>query len=101
MKLIPGNYRFIIVFSITLSLFLGYSVFEERGFMRLHRMKVQRDNLRERVRALEEQNARLAEEIRLLSDDPETLEGIARVELGLVKPGETVFILPENPGGSP
>ena len=64
-------------------------------------MKVQRDNLQDRVRALEEQNARLAEEIRLLSDDPQTLEAIARIELGLVKPGETVFILPETPAENP
>jgi len=101
MKLIPEKHRLVLIFSLSLSLFLGYSLFEERGFIQLHHMKVQRDNLQARVHALEEQNARLAEEIRLLSDDPETLEAIARIGLGLVKPGETVFVLPETPGESP
>ncbi len=101
MRLIPEKHRLVLIFSLSLILFLGYSVFEERGFVKLHHMKVQRDNLQDRVRALEEQNARLAEEIRLLSDDPQTLEAIARIELGLVKPGETVFILPETPAENP
>ena len=64
-------------------------------------MLSERDTLRDRVRALEELNSWLAEEIRLLGDDSETLEALARIELGLVKPGETVYILPEKPGGSP
>jgi cell division protein FtsB len=101
MGLTTGRRKLVWVFTLTLSLFIGYSAFEGRGFIQLHRMKVQRDDLRARVRLLEEQNARLAEEIRLLSDDPETLEALARIELGLVKPGETVYILPEDPGGKP
>ena len=101
MGLIPVRRKLVLIFSVTLSIFLGYSAFEERGFVQLHHMMAERDNLRARVRALEEQNTRLAEEIRLLGDDSETLEALARIELGLVKPGETVYILPEKPGGSP
>ena len=32
-------------------------------------------------------------DIQLLRKDPETIEGIARRELGLMKPGEKLFII--------
>src|SRR5262245_2981456 len=38
-------------------------------------------------------NAELAEEIRRLNEDPATIESLARQELGLIRPGEIVFIL--------
>jgi len=39
------------------------------------------------------ENAALGEEIRRLTEDPATIESLARQELGLIKPGEIVFIL--------
>ena len=39
------------------------------------------------------ENAALREEMRRLKEDPATLESLARQELGLIKPGEIVFIL--------
>ena len=83
------------IFTITLCLFLAYSAVGEKGFIRLHRMILERENLKTRIHDLEEDNSRLAEEIGLLSDDQATIESLARIELGLVKPGETVYILPD------
>ena len=42
---------------------------------------------------LRRQNAALREEKRRLEEDPATIESLARQELGLIKPGEIVFIL--------
>lgn len=42
---------------------------------------------------LRRDNATLREEKRRLSEDPETIESLARQELGLIRPGEIVFIL--------
>jgi cell division protein FtsB len=39
------------------------------------------------------ENARLQEEARRLKDDPTAIEELARRELGLIRPGEKVFIL--------
>ena len=39
------------------------------------------------------ENATLREEKRRLNEDPATIESLARQELGLIKPGEIVFIL--------
>ena len=43
-----------------------------------------------RVRA---ENSRLREEARLLREDADTIEKLARERLGLIKPGEKLFIL--------
>jgi cell division protein FtsB len=48
----------------------------------------------ERVR---EDNQRLRQHIKRLREDPATIEEIARRELGLIKPGEKVFIIADVP----
>ena len=55
---------------------------------------------RDEYRALEQtlnrarsDNARLREEARRLKEDPAAIEEIARRELGLIKPGEKLFII--------
>jgi cell division protein FtsB len=55
---------------------------------------------RDEYRALEQtlsqtrgENARLREEARRLREDPAAVEEIARRELGLIKPGEKLFII--------
>lgn len=42
-------------------------------------------------------NARLRDEVRRLSEDPSAIEEIARRELGLIRPGERVFIIKDLP----
>jgi len=42
-------------------------------------------------------NARLAEQARRLREDPTAIEEVARKELGLIKPGEKVFIIKDVP----
>jgi cell division protein FtsB len=44
----------------------------------------------ERLRA---ENVRLREDARRLRSDPGTIEALARQELGLIKPGEVLFII--------
>ena len=48
------------------------------------------------------ENARLREQARRLREDPDAIEEIARRELGLIKPGERLFILKDiGPGDTP
>jgi cell division protein FtsB len=44
------------------------------------------------------ENARLREEARRLTDDPAAIEEVARRELGLIRPGEKVFIIKDLNG---
>ena len=46
------------------------------------------------------ENARLREEARRLREDPRAIEEIARRELGLIKPGEKVFIIKDVPAAA-
>ena len=59
---------------------------------------------RQEYRALEQslsdvrgENARLRDEARRLQEDPATIEDLARRELGLIKPGEKLFIIKDVP----
>jgi cell division protein FtsB len=42
-------------------------------------------------------NVRLREQARRLREDPSAIEELARRELGLIKPGEKLFIIKEAP----
>ena len=58
-----------------------------------------RQRYREAAAALEairRENVRLREEIRKLSEDPATIEELARRELGLIRPGELLFIVKDS-----
>ena len=45
------------------------------------------------IERLRTENARLRDEARRLRSDPATIEALARQELGLIKPGEMLFIV--------
>ncbi len=65
----------------------------ERGFV--ERLKVGRQ-YREAEASLErlrQENALLREEVRRLNEDPAAIEALARKDLGLVRPGELLFII--------
>ena len=47
------------------------------------------------------ENARLREQARRLREDPGAIEEIARRELGLIRPGERVFIVKDAPPAKP
>jgi cell division protein FtsB len=44
-----------------------------------------------------EENAALREEARRLREDPSAIEALARRDLGLIKPGELLFIVKDAP----
>lgn len=43
------------------------------------------------------ENAKLREDARLLREDPTTIENLARRDLGMVRPGEKLFIIRDVP----
>jgi cell division protein FtsB len=78
-------------------LLLGNAIAGESGFLTMRQARQQYEDLARSVAALREENARLREEIRRLNNDPAAVEEIARRELGLVRPGEKVFIVRDVP----
>ncbi len=65
----------------------------EKGLVETIRARREARQEAARLEALREENARLREEVRLLNDDPGRIEAEARRQLGLIRPGEVLFIL--------
>ena len=65
----------------------------EKGLMESMRARRQYDQLARSLEDLKRENARLRDNARRLREDPTAIESLAREELGLVRPGEVVFIL--------
>ena len=63
----------------------------EQGIAHLLRLRGERRALGQTAFALMQRNARLREEIRRLRTDDLYLEGLARRQLGLVRPNEFVY----------
>ena len=65
----------------------------DQGLMATLRARHQYDELAATIARQRAENARLLDEVRRLRDDPATIEEVARRELGLIRPGEKLFII--------
>jgi cell division protein FtsB len=77
---------------------LAYAVLAPSGLSRLNELQTEQASLAADTAARAAENARLAEQARVLRGDDATskavLEKAAREELGMIKPGEIVVVLP-------
>ena len=82
---------------ILLLLFAGVIVLDalvgDRGLLATLRARREYHELAATIARERAENARLADQAQRLRDDPRTIEDVARRELGLIKPGEKVFIV--------
>jgi cell division protein FtsB len=69
----------------------------DQGWVALSSAQRELSRLADRVERLKIDNAVLEERNRRLRDDPDALEEAARRDLGLMKPGEKVFIVKDLP----
>ena len=65
----------------------------EKGLIAMIKAREQYRMLEESLARARSENTHLREEARRLREDPEAIEEIARRELGLMKPGEKLFIV--------
>jgi cell division protein FtsB len=73
-----------------------HEIYGEHGYLALHHQKREYDSLQREVRRLQEENQRLEKRIELLKSDPKTVESIARDQMGMARPGERIYTLPEE-----
>ncbi len=75
----------------------------EKGLLSLVRVKEETQALEQQVRGMRAENQRMVEQARRYREDPATIEELARHDLGLMKPGEKLFIIRDLPpaSGSP
>ena len=82
---------------LALSFVVGFVVLDglagDRGTLALIRARQRHAQVSAQLDGARAKNARLRHEIRRLTEDPAAIEEIARRELGLIKPGERLFIV--------
>ena len=76
------------------TLLLANAVIGDNGLVALWRLRAETASLQDEVARLRDERVRLMDEARRLREDPATIEEVARRELGLVKPGERVVLVP-------
>jgi cell division protein FtsB len=65
----------------------------DRGLLAMIKARQQYRTLETSLVRSREENAQLREQARQLREDPQAIEDIARRELGLIRPGEKLFII--------
>lgn len=85
-----------VLLAVTVSLAAAFG----STFLHVYRLDREAARLEQMKRDLEEQNAVLREEIKLLHT-PEYIEKTAREQLGLVRPGEIALLIVQSPADPP
>ena len=90
-----------IVLLFVASVIVADGLVGDRGLLAMLRARQEYETVAASIAALHAENARLREQARRLREDPAAIEEVARRELGLIKPGETVFIIKDVPPSKP
>ena len=97
----PKNRRTLrLLLSFVTCILLADAVVGERGLLETIRARRRSTELAASIAERSQENARLREQARRLREDPREIEAIARRELGLIRPGEVLFIIKNVESGS-
>jgi len=88
------NARQILAFA--LFALLVHDVFGQHGFLAMRRTQKEIEQIRAQIGKVNDENKSLAEQVNSLKSDPKSIERIAREEMGLARPGELIFKLPDT-----
>ena len=75
---------------------LFFTVFGERGLLRIYEMRQEKNKIDIKVGELRNENDKLRIEIAALHNDRRHIERIARKDLGLVRPNEVIYQFPKQ-----
>jgi len=73
-----------------------HDVFGTHGFLAMRRTQHEIRKVKADLDQLTKENAALAQEVKDLNTDPRLIEKIARDDLGLARPGETIIRIPQG-----
>ena len=90
------------VIVLALALLLGWHVFNgKHGLSVWYQKRAEDRQLQREIKDLEQENARLREQVERLKSDPNAIEIAARLGLHYAKPNEVIVVLPEKPKTQP
>ena len=84
------------VLSLVTLLLVANAIVGERGLVALFRANQEHARQQQVIDALRAENGRLHRYARALSAEPRIIEDLARRELGMIKPGEQLFIITDT-----
>jgi len=84
-------------FALAFCLLLLQDVFGTHGLVAMRRSKIQIQAVQAQIQQLDQENQELQQRIHSLRTDPAAIEKIARDRMGLARPGEMIFHIPESP----
>ena len=79
--------------SLALCILVVNSIVGDNGYLAAVRYRVEETELKVAVARLRQDNQRLQDERKRLTDDPAALEAAVRQSLGFIRPGETLLIV--------
>ena len=74
-----------------------HDVLGSHGLLAMRRTQKQIAGLHGEIDRLNKENTNLSNQVQALRSDPKAVERIAREEMGLARPGEMIFKIPDNP----
>jgi len=77
-------------------LFLSFTIFGERGLLRIYHLNHEKDDILARATQLKAENDQLKREIEALKTDRRYIESLARKDFGLVRKNEIIYQFPVN-----
>ena len=80
---------------------LIHDIFGPHGVIAMQRTQREIQQIRQQIGKVNAENKSLAEQVNALKTDPKAIERIAREEMGLARPGELIFKLPDTPKPTP
>jgi cell division protein FtsB len=75
-----------------------HALLGQNGWMSYRQKRAEYQKLQQQLQRMDGENQRLDAEIRGLKSDPKAIEREAREQLRYAKPGEVIYLLPEEPG---
>jgi cell division protein FtsB len=73
-----------------------HEIFGSHGYLALRRQRRDYDALQQKIEELQKENLKLESQIKSLKTDPKAIEKMAREQMGLARPGEIIFTLPDK-----
>jgi len=75
---------------------LYFTIFGERGLLRIYHLNQEKENVQKRAAALQLENDQLKREIEALKSGRRYVESIARKDFGLVRKNEIIYQFPNK-----
>ncbi|HYL62409.1 MAG TPA: septum formation initiator family protein [Candidatus Methylomirabilis sp.] len=82
--------------ALLVAVMIVHDVFGTHGFLAMRRTRDEINKVKADIVRLSKENAELEQQVKDLKTDPKVIERIARDDLGLARPGETIIRIPQG-----